>query len=143
MIIAMDYGDVNIGLSVTDEENRFVFPRGAFKTSEILKHPENLANLIEHFEQISTIVVGLPKNLKGENTPQTEKVLSFVALLKTTFPSIPIHLYDERFSSTIVMRRHQALGGHQKDLRSNKDMLEAAQILEDYLRKKKNEQETC
>ena len=141
MIIALDYGDVNIGLAVTDEEDRFVFPRGSFKTTDILKHPESLQKNIDHFEMVTTIVVGLPKNLKGEKTPQTEKVLSFAELLKKTFPEKLITFYDERFSSTIVMRRHQALGGHQKDLRSKKDMLEAAQILEDYLRKQKNEQD--
>lgn len=141
MIIAFDYGDVNIGLAVTDEEDRFVFPRGSLKTSDILKHPESLQKDIDHFEMVTTIVVGLPRNLKGENTPQTEKAIFFAELLKKTFPEKRIAFYDERFSSTIVMRRHQALGGHQKDLRSKKDMLEAAQILEDYLRKQKNEQD--
>lgn len=139
MIIAIDFGEVNIGIAVTDDEQRFVFPKCVIKTALFYKHPEMLTNQIPHFSKVSEIVIGLPKNLKGENTPQTVKALAFADFIKQTFPEKAVILYDERFSSTIVLRRHHALGGHQKDLKSSKDMLEAAQILEDYLRKKANE----
>lgn len=141
MIIAIDFGEVNIGVAVTDEENRFVFPRCVIKTALFYKHPDILSQQITPFSNVTEIVVGLPMNLKGEHTPQTDKAVAFADFMKQSYPTIPIILFDERFSSTIVLRRHQALGGHQKDLKSSKDMLEAAQILEDYLQKKKNEQD--
>jgi len=139
MIIAIDFGEVNIGVAVTDEENRFVFPKCVIKTALFLKHPDILTTQIPRFSEVTEIVIGLPLNLKGEHTPQTDKAISFADFIKQTFPGIPVVLFDERFSSTIVLRRHQALGGNQKDLKSSKDMLEAAQILEDYLRRKSNE----
>jgi len=139
MIIAIDFGDVNIGVAVTDEENRFVFPKCVIKTTLFMKHPDILTTRIPRFSEVTEIVIGLPMNLKGEHTPQTDKAIAFADFIKQSFPGMPVVLFDERFSSTIVLRRHQALGGHQKDLKSSKDMLEAAQILEDYLRRKSNE----
>jgi len=139
MIVAIDYGEVNIGIAVTDEENRFVFPKCVIKTALLLKYPAMLTQQIPDFSKVTEIVVGLPLNLKGEHTPQTDKAIHFADWLHQNFLSVTVVTYDERLSSALVLKRHQLLGGHQKDLKASKDMLEAAQILEDYLRRKANE----
>ena len=51
------------------------------------------------------MVVGMPVNLDGEDTNNTPQVKGFVKGLKKAFPDMPIHLHDERFTSSMAMSR--------------------------------------
>lgn len=140
MIIALDYGEKNIGVAVTDEEEIFSFPKCNIPTHLFKKNIHILETEVPNFATVTDIIIGLPKNLKGENTIQTEKTLQFYELISNLYAnSIEVTLYDERFTSTIFQRSVQSMGGKMKDARATKDMYEAAILLEDYLKRKMNE----
>ncbi len=81
------------------------------------------------------IVLGYPLNMKGEKTKQTESTLKFQQILEKAI-SIPIELFDERFSSVQANRNLHEMGirtGHEK---WKVDAMAASLILETWLQKK-------
>ena len=67
------------------------------------------------------------------------RVASFVGRWKKTFPSVPIELYDERFTSVLA---HKTMldGGLRKKARQDKalvDEISATIILQSYLEAKR------
>ena len=140
MIIALDYGEKNIGVAVTDEDEIFAFPKINIPTHHFKKDIHILETQVPNFNQVTEIIIGLPKNLRGQNTPQTEKTLQFYELVSNLYADkITVALYDERFTSTIFQKSVQSMGGKMKDARDTKDMYEAAILLEDYLKRRMNE----
>ena len=71
------------------------------------------------------IVVGLPVSLDGREHAQAGRARSFAARLGAVV-SVPVDLYDERFTSKLADQR----GG-----RAGRDARAAAALLEDYLRR--------
>ena len=139
MIIALDYGDERIGVAVTDEEEKFVFPRFVIKKNDFDKNHKIFEEKINNFNKISQIVIGLPKNLKGEDTIQTKKVIAFSEIIQMEYPEKKVTMYDERFTSRILEKEFRFQGISTKDYREKKDMFEACIILEDFLKRRSNE----
>ena len=83
-------------------------------------------------------MVGLPFNLKGEETDATNKTLSFIRLLKKTYPLVKVDTYDERYTSKIAKDTILMMGKNKKFRRdkSNIDKLSASIILQSYLKRK-------
>ena len=130
-VLAIDYGDVRIGLAMSDLMHIIAKP---FKT--IKNHNSNdifieIEKIIEE-NNIGKIIVGLPLTLKGEYSKQTEKVLSFVDKLKIHV-KIEVDTYDERLSSFQAKKSliHQGVKtGHNKE---QIDQTAAAIFLQGYL----------
>jgi len=78
-ILALDVGSLNIGVAISDREHLFAIPVTIIKRdgSEIKKIEE-----IIKLKDVGSIVVGLPKNLKGGIGPQAQKVLDFIKNFK-------------------------------------------------------------
>jgi putative holliday junction resolvase len=72
---------------------------------------------------IKQIVVGLPVGLSGADTQQTTAAREFAQRLGMRV-TVPVDLYDERFTTTIAAAR----GGS-----GSEDSRAAAVLLEDYL----------
>lgn len=134
MIIALDYGEKNIGVAITDKSETFVFPKCVIDTNLFETNPEILRKKIKDFENVTKIIIGLPKNLMSKNTIQTEKVLQFYEKIKLFYPDKNLRLIDERLTSKIIEKEIKSIGKKVRDFKNIKDMYEAAIILEDYLR---------
>lgn len=86
-------------------------------------------------EPVERIVLGMPTRLDGSDTDTTQPVLALKKRLETTFPAIPVSLWDEQFSSKKAMRA-MIEGGVSKKNRRDKaliDKVSATIILQDYL----------
>jgi putative Holliday junction resolvase len=70
------------------------------------------------------VVVGLPLSLSGRDSPQTTEAREFAARLDAAL-SVPVELYDERFTTVIAQRT--PAGAASEDSRA------AAVLLEDWL----------
>lgn len=101
-ILALDFGTRRIGLAVSD-------PLGitAQGLPTLLRKNKkaDLAHLTEVLVQhnIREIVVGLPLRLSGAESSSTEKARDFAELLRKEY-SLPVHLWDERFTSVEANR---------------------------------------
>jgi putative Holliday junction resolvase len=131
-IIAIDYGSKRVGLAVTDNLK-------IIATALETVHSKDVLDFLEKYiqkEEVETFVVGMPKNLDGEDTNNTQLVEIFVKSLKKKFPDIPVQLMDERFTSKIALEAMIMSGSKKKD-RNNKsgniDKVSAVIILQDYL----------
>jgi len=92
---ALDIGDVWTGIALSDALGITAKP---YKTVTTNTLESELKNIISQ-ELISTIVVGLPKTMRGTESQQTEKVRTTFAELERTFPDVTWKLWDERLSS--------------------------------------------
>jgi putative Holliday junction resolvase len=73
---------------------------------------------------VSEIVVGLPRPLAGGTNPQSDASVSFAARVQRA-TSIPVHMWDERFTSK--------LAGKEGTRRGPRDAVAACYMLQSYL----------
>ena len=132
-VLGIDYGDSRIGLALSDPMQIIGKP---FKT--LKNNDQDLLNDFKSIiddNSIVRFVVGYPINMKGEITPQTKKVDSFIAFLEKNF-DLPISKIDERLSSVSAINSLVIQGvktGHNK---SRIDDTSAAIILQEFLDQK-------
>lgn len=119
-VLAVDYGSKRIGLAVSDEKGR-AMPFGAIEAATAI----DKIKLVCGKEEISIIVLGLPKSMSGEEGKQAEKVRGFGTQLQEAV-DIPIEYIDERLTSKVAV---QSVG-------RDRDIEAARLILESYLHSK-------
>lgn len=130
-ILAIDYGLKRTGLAVTDPLRIISTPLQTVESPSLM---EFLRNYLTK-EPVDAFVVGMPKTLLNEDSSMTATIRRFVEELKKVFPDKPVHLADERFTSSIA-RRSMMEGGMKKKQRQNKanvDKISATIILQDFL----------
>ena len=130
-ILAIDYGDVRIGLAMSDLMHIIAKPYKTIKNTDQNEVFNQLENIIKK-NNVEKIIVGLPITLKGEHSEQTNKVLSFVKELQLCI-KIDIDTYDERLSSLQAKKSLIQQGvktGHNKE---QIDQTAAAIFLQGYL----------
>jgi len=106
--IALDVGDKTIGVAVSDE---LLITAQGITTIErvgIRKDAGKVMDLIKEYN-CDTVIIGLPKNLNGTDSSQTEKVYEFKIMLENKMRSsgmgnIDIVFQDERFTTVIAER---------------------------------------
>jgi putative Holliday junction resolvase len=129
--LGIDYGTKRTGIAITDVIQIIA---SGLSTVSTHKLDDFIANLVIS-DDIECFVVGDPKNLDGSNTDSTGHVNGFVKRLQKTYPSIPVHQIDERFTSKIAKQSILASGVKRKG-RQNKalvDEVSATIILQNYL----------
>tara|TARA_Y100001970_G_scaffold281940_1_gene393768 strand:+ start:2330 stop:2749 length:420 start_codon:yes stop_codon:yes gene_type:complete len=95
-MLGIDYGEVRVGLAITDRNNIIASP---YKTLSYLnknKLLDEISKIIRE-KSIDIIVLGKPIGLNGKETKQTKKVILFRKALSKL--NIPVYFEDERFSS--------------------------------------------
>ncbi|OGH93664.1 MAG: hypothetical protein A2538_00470 [Candidatus Magasanikbacteria bacterium RIFOXYD2_FULL_41_14] len=121
-ILALDYGQKNIGLAWCDTGIGAPLPFGVIDAKDERLKIEDLRKLIEE-EKINLVVIGLPLGLDGKEKENTARVREFGEELKAKI-TVPIEFFDERFSSQQADRSE---GGVSRDEKS------ALVILQSYL----------
>jgi len=130
-ILGIDYGEVRVGLSLSDLTQTIAKP---FKTI-MYKNTDNLLDQLKEIiaeNEVGKLVVGVPYNMKGEDTKQTLKVKEFISFLESNL-LYDIELIDERLSSIEAektMHKMNIKTGHNK---SDIDKIAASVILQEYL----------
>lgn len=132
-ILAIDYGLKRTGLAVTDPLKIIASALDTVYTTELVAYLERYFAQ----EEVELVVIGLPKNLKNEDTDTTPFVRKFIKTFENKFPQRKIVTHDERFTSTMAQRA-MIEGGMSKKNRRNKgsvDQIAAAIILQSFLEK--------
>lgn len=133
-ILAIDYGRKRTGLAVTDVLRITANPLLTIETKDLISW---LTDYFAH-EPVDEVVIGHPTQMNGQESESMNYIRPFMGVFKKTFPTIPITMYDERFTSVLA---HRAMidGGMKKKNRQDKavvDKIAACIILEDYLESK-------
>lgn len=130
-LLAIDYGKKRTGIAVTDPLRIIASPYDTVPT-------ENLFTFLKSYlqrEAVDEFVVGMPKTLKNEDSEIAPLVRKFVEELKNQFPEKPVHLADERFTSSMAQRALIDGGMKKKDrqIKGNVDKVSAAIILQSFM----------
>jgi len=133
-ILALDWGDVRIGAAISDPDGKIAFPLEKIITAK--GAVAEIKSIVSDLE-VEKILIGLPKNLSGQEGESTKKVESFAASIQKEI-GCPIELVDERFSSVEAGNKLDDAGMNQKKQRTIKDNIAAQTILQQYLDTKNN-----
>jgi len=134
-ILGIDYGDKNIGVSLSCPECIFALGAGTIRrdSPESFKKPILELREIMREHNVNKIVLGFPKNMDGSLGERCEKTLEFRDRLQRNFKSLEIVLWDERMSSLSQERAMSELGLSKEKIKKNIDEASAIYILQGYL----------
>lgn len=129
--MGLDVGDRRVGVAVSDPMGMTAQPVMTLVRSNRRQDARSLVRLIRKFE-CGQIVVGNPLYMSGDLSPQAAKAQAFAEMLRAE-TGLPVHLWDERLTTTEAHRHLHAAGvagsGHKKVV----DQVAAVLILQGYL----------
>lgn len=134
-IMALDYGEVRIGVAMTDLMRLIASPYETYVRKDLNADISHICSLIRD-NSVKTVVVGLPLNMDGTEGERAQKTREFVDLLKTQ-TNVDFVFQDERLSSVSAEEILLEGGMKRKDRKQNIDKVAAAIILESFLNSKK------
>jgi putative holliday junction resolvase len=129
-ILALDLGDVRIGVAISDPERRLAVPLGTIHTGA----PADLkavAGLVEE-NDVTLVVLGHPLLLSGEAGVRARHAEAFAEALRG-FLSVPVALHDERLSTVEADRALREAGAKGRHRRRAIDRSAATVILQSFL----------
>jgi putative Holliday junction resolvase len=101
VLAGLDVGTKTIGLSLCDAGWSFAGPAETIRRIKFTKDLEALKAFIAAHRVVG-LVVGLPLNMDGSDSPRTQSVRAFARNLLPL--GLPILLWDERWSTQAVER---------------------------------------
>ena len=133
-IVGIDYGRKRVGVAVSDPLGIFASPLNTVPAAKIIDYLKKYAET----ESVTRFVVGYPMNMNNTPSEAAADVDVFLKSLAKAFPSVPVTLEDERFTSVLAHRAMIDGGMKAKDRRdkSSVDKISAAIILQSHLDRK-------
>jgi putative holliday junction resolvase len=128
-VLAIDYGDRRIGLAVSDPTRTIASPAG-FVTRRAGKRPP-VAELVRQAQTLeaTALVLGLPLDDEGNETPRSEEVRRVAAELERR-TGLPVTLVDERYTTAAALRAIREMEGSTRGRRGDIDAMAAAILLQ-------------
>jgi len=119
--LALDYGSARCGCAVSDPTGTLATPIEPVLRPATRKGIARIAELVRE-RDAQLVVVGLPLTLAGGDSAQTIEARAFAARLAERV-SVPVELYDERFT-TLMAQRDPGESGSSEDSRAAAHLLE-------------------
>jgi putative Holliday junction resolvase len=126
-LIGLDIGTKTVGIAICDAGWHFAGPAETIRRTKFTQDLQTLQALIAR-EQIAGLVVGLPLNMDGTDSPRTQSVRAFARNLAPL--DLPILLWDERWSTQAVERAMIEADVSRARRAEKVDALAAAHILQ-------------
>lgn len=125
--IAFDYGDVRIGVAISDPDSILCSPLITLQTADN-KLNARIVEIFEEYEPVQ-IFVGRPALLSGNDGVAVNKAIAFATRLEG-LTTVQIEMIDERMSTVSAARNLRESGKSAKESKSRIDMAAAVAILE-------------
>jgi putative Holliday junction resolvase len=100
-LLGLDVGTRTIGTALCDAGWTIASPAALIRRTKFAKDLAALERLAAA-ERVAGIVIGLPLNLDGSDSPRTQSIRAFARNLEPL--GLPILLWDERWSTQAVTR---------------------------------------
>lgn len=129
--MAIDYGRKRSGVAVTDTLQISANGLPTQRSCDLIGFIKDYCSR----EPVEKIVVGEPKDMRGNPSESMRYITPFLNQLRKELPDIPVEMQDERFTSTIAHREMLA-GGFTRKQRQEKgrvDEMAAVLILTSWL----------
>jgi len=126
-LAGLDVGTKTVGLAVCDARWSFAGPAETIRRAKFTADLERLRDFVAA-QAIVGLVIGLPLNMDGSDSPRTQSVRAFA---RNCAPlELPILLWDERWSTQAVERAMIAADVSRARRAEAVDKLAAAHILQ-------------
>jgi putative Holliday junction resolvase len=126
-LAGLDVGTKTIGLAICDPGWSFAGPSETVRRTKFTADLAALRAFVDR-EAVVGLVIGLPLNLDGSDSPRTQSVRAFARNLLVL--KLPILLWDERWSTQAVTRAMVAADVSRARRAAAVDKLAAAHILQ-------------
>lgn len=129
MRLGVDVGDARIGVAASDASGTVVVPLQTVPAHPRSKALREIIGIARERGAIE-IVVGLPRNMRGDEGPAAAKARKFAKALVSGDASLRVCLIDERLSTSSAQGRLVDAGVQSKSQRNVIDQVAAQIILE-------------
>lgn len=126
-LAGLDVGTKTIGLSICDSGWNFAGPIDTLRRTKFTSDLAELKAFVVK-ENVAGLVVGLPLNMDGSDSPRTQSVRAFARNLAPL--GRPLLLWDERWSTQAVERAMIEANVSRANRARKVDALAAAHILQ-------------
>jgi putative Holliday junction resolvase len=128
-ILAVDYGDRRVGLAISDPTRTIASPAG-FIARRAGKRPP-IAEIVRRGTELEAVavVLGLPLDDNGDETPRCQEVRRVAAELERR-TGWPVSLVDERYSTAAALRAIRDMQGSTRGRKGDVDALAATILLQ-------------
>jgi putative Holliday junction resolvase len=131
-ILAIDWGEIRIGLALSDETQTLATPLDTLVRRAGKRFPmARLLDLVAAHHPVG-VVVGLPLTLEGaegENARAAREIAEGVAVRT----ALPVELWDERLSTVRALAAVREQGGSTRGKKEAVDAMAAAVMLQHFL----------
>ncbi|KDA05649.1 Holliday junction resolvase [Microbacterium sp. CH12i] len=124
--LGIDVGKARVGVSRCDPDGMLAVPVETVARSE--QSLTRIAELAVEHEPLE-FVVGLPVNMRGDDTPSTTDAREFAAALQR-LTGVPVRMMDERLSTVTAHAALRSSGRTQRKSRSIVDQIAAVVLLQ-------------
>ena len=131
--MAVDWGERRIGLALSDPSGTIASPAGVVQRRAGKRPP--IAELVRRAESLEArgIVMGLPLDGEGEDTPRSTECRRVASELARR-TKLPVALVDERYTTAAALRAIHEMGGRRRGREGDVDALAATVLLQQALR---------
>lgn len=129
--MAIDYGRKRCGLAVTDPMRIIASPLATVPSGQLEAFLKDYISS----EDVTDVIIGYPVTVNNLPSESVKYIDPFIARFRKVFPTVALHLADERFTSQIAMNA-MIDGGVKKSGRRDKalvDRISASIILQSWL----------
>ena len=129
--LALDIGEVRIGIAASDASGRVASPVKVLPAAEVLGPARTFRRILEDYEP-DVLVCGRPQTMSGEDGPQAERIMAQARQIADAC-GLPLEFADERLSSSEAKRILREQGLREKQMRGKVDMIAASLFLQAWL----------
>jgi putative holliday junction resolvase len=129
--LGIDVGEARIGLAISDELGMLAHPLETIRVKEVKDPHGYIATIIEK-QQVTAVIIGLPRNMDGSYGPAAAKVRAFAEKLSARIAR-PVQFWDERLTTVAAQRALHEAGRTARQSRGVIDQVAAQMILQGYL----------
>lgn len=128
-VMAVDWGERRIGLAISDPRGVIASPAGFIQRRAGKRPP--IAKIVDKAKELeaSSLVLGLPLDENGEDTPRALEVRAVAAELERR-TGLPVELIDERYTTAAARRAVRVMGGKPEERPGDIDALSATVLLQ-------------
>ncbi len=128
-ILGIDFGRARIGLAISDELGLLAHP---LETIPANKESAKRIAAIVHDRKIDKVVIGIPRQMRGEIGIAANEALEFADKLRAQL-HCPVETWDERLTTVAANRALRDAGKKTRQTRKFVDQVAAQMILQSYL----------
>lgn len=139
-VLGLDVGDRRIGVAVSDAMGMTAQPVLTLVRTNRRRDLRSLERVIRKHHCVA-VVVGNPLYMSGDLSPQAVKAQAFARIVEEE-TGLPVHLWDERLTTTEAHRHLHAAGRPGSGHRQVIDQVAAVLILQGYLDRQANQHGT-